>query len=90
MANFTVRRKRLPPQPQQQRRRMMSYSSAASVELPEQQVTISLPASRRASRNPSVDRERRPSCTAAVKLRRGSSTEIFNGVYQMKVVSEGI
>ncbi len=53
-------------------------------------MTISLPASRRTSRNPSVDRERRPSrtsATAALRL-RSSSVEIFNGVYQMRVTEE--
>ena len=60
--------------------------SLSKTTLPDQKVTISLPSSRRTSRNPSVDRETRsrPPRLSAAKF-RSSSLEIFNGTYEMRV-----
>ncbi|XP_040575951.1 uncharacterized protein [Lepeophtheirus salmonis] len=58
------------------KRRTLSLNRKSINELPEDNVTISLPGSRRTSRNPSI--ERKP-------LRKDSSVEIFRGSYDIKV-----
>lgn len=65
------------------RRGGRSRSLSRHTVLPEQNVTISLPASRRTSRNASVDRE--AANLVRQRLQASSSVEIFNGTYEMKV-----
>ena len=54
--------------------------SRKDVVLPDQSVTISLPGSRRTSRQPSVDRD-----VGMKKSSRSSSVEMFSGEYKMKL-----
>ncbi|CAF2740650.1 unnamed protein product [Lepeophtheirus salmonis] len=58
------------------KRRTLSLNRKSINELPEDNVTISLPGSRRTSRNPSIERN---------PLRKDSSVEIFRGSYDIKV-----
>merc|ERR1719228_388470 len=60
-------------------RRARSLSRNNTETLPDENVTISLPGSKRSSRQPSMDRE------GLKRSSRSSSMEIFTGVYEIKV-----
>ena len=62
-------------------RRRRGSSCMSSKNLPDQNVTISLPASRRTSRAPSVDRHHQ----SRARNQRSSSIEVFNGTYDLKL-----
>ena len=76
--SFTVNK------PIQRRARHESFSNKQS-NLPDQNVTISLPGSRRISRNASVDRVDAIPENGLKKSNRSSSQEIFTGEYKMKI-----
>ena len=78
--SFTVNK------PIQRRARHESLSKKQS-SLPDQSVTISLPGSRRVSRNASVDRVNDIPENGLKKSHRSSSQEIFTGEYKMKIPS---
>merc|ERR1719400_1418536 len=59
--------------------RARSLSRNNTETLPDENVTISLPGSKRGSRQPSVDRD------GLKRSSRSSSMEIFTGVYEIKV-----
>ena len=78
--SFTVNK------PIQRRARHESLGKNQS-SLPDQSVTISLPGSRRVSRNASVDRVNDIPENGLKKSHRSSSQEIFTGEYKMKIPS---
>ena len=78
--SFTVNK------PIERRARHASLSKKQS-SLPDQSVTISLPGSRRVSRNASVDRVNDIPENGLKKSHRSSSQEIFTGEYKMQIPS---